>query len=127
MRSFQAGADVCTLFEHGTPPFALPGFSINRFLQVAQITTFSFLVTYVVTNLACFVCSVTGAPNFRPEFRYYHWSTALLGVVLSLFLCIRIDPLVGLIAIFFTFVLWIFIYWKHPGAISLLAVCILAH
>jgi len=41
---------------HFTPPHTAPR---------------SFLLSYGVINLACFLCIVSGAPNFRPGFRWF--------------------------------------------------------
>ena len=38
-----------------------------------------FLLTYWLTNVACFVHRVSGHPNFRPQFRFFSWHTALVG------------------------------------------------
>ena len=40
-------------------------------------------MTFLVTNLACFLLKVSSAPNFRPSFRYFNWSTAVFGTVIS--------------------------------------------
>ena len=47
--------------------------------QVASVVTMVFLYTYGMTNLAAFVESFGANPSFRPRFKLYHWSTALLG------------------------------------------------
>ena len=40
-----------------------------------------YLITYAITNFACFGLSITGAPNFRPKFKYVH--SPLLGIALQ--------------------------------------------
>lgn len=49
---------------------------------VASIISGFFLLVYFFTNFACFVLRITGAPNFRPRFRYFTWHTALAGALL---------------------------------------------
>jgi amino acid transporter len=49
---------------------------------IAPILTMFFLLTYALTNMACFVHRVSGHPNFRPQFRYFSWHTAIVGAVL---------------------------------------------
>jgi len=49
---------------------------------VASIISGFFLLVYFFTNLACFVLRISGAPNFRPRFKYFTWHTALLGALL---------------------------------------------
>ena len=49
---------------------------------IAPILTLFFLLTYWLTNVACFIHRVSGHPNFRPQFKLFTWHTALLGAVL---------------------------------------------
>lgn len=53
----------------------------QAFNLVAQVITEFFLVTYGVLNLAAFVEGLGKNPSFRPQFRFFHWSTALVGAV----------------------------------------------
>lgn len=46
---------------------------------IAPIITAFFCMSYALTNFTCFALSITGAPNFRPTFRYWSRWTALLG------------------------------------------------
>jgi len=46
---------------------------------MATVITMFFLYTYGMTNLAAFIESVSGNPSFRPRFKMFHWSAALLG------------------------------------------------
>ena len=46
---------------------------------VATLITMFFLYSYGMINLAAFIEDFGGNPSFRPHFRYFHWSTALLG------------------------------------------------
>jgi potassium/chloride transporter 9 len=61
-------------------------FDIN---QIAVFITMAFLMTFVVTNLACFLLKIASAPNFRPSFRYFNSASAGFGAlmcVLAMFL-----------------------------------------
>jgi len=58
---------------------------------VASIVTMVFLYTYGMTNLAAFVESFGANPSFRPRFRYYHWSTALLGSMACVWTAFQIN------------------------------------
>ncbi|PUU72580.1 amino acid permease-domain-containing protein [Tuber borchii] len=51
--------------------------------QIANIVTMTYLMTFLVTNLACFLLKIGSAPNFRPSFRYFTWWTAAAGAVVS--------------------------------------------
>ncbi|ODV92819.1 hypothetical protein CANCADRAFT_30856 [Tortispora caseinolytica NRRL Y-17796] len=55
-------------------------FDIN---QIAGLITMSFLLTFLITNLACFLLKISSAPNFRPLFRWFNWETAFAGAIAS--------------------------------------------
>ncbi|KAL1958729.1 hypothetical protein VTO42DRAFT_3848 [Malbranchea cinnamomea] len=55
-------------------------FDINR---IASFITMTYLMTFLVTNLACFLLKVGSAPNFRPSFHYFNSWTALAGTIIS--------------------------------------------
>jgi len=44
------------------------------------------LMCYAFVNLACALQTLLQTPNWRPSFKYYHWSLSFLGV----FLCVAI-------------------------------------
>ena len=48
---------------------------------VAEVISMFFLIAYGTINLSAFVESKGGNPSFRPQFRFFHWSTALLGAI----------------------------------------------
>uniref|UniRef100_A0A8B9IZB4 Solute carrier family 12 member 7 n=1 Tax=Amazona collaria TaxID=241587 RepID=A0A8B9IZB4_9PSIT len=55
-------------------------FCLNRF----------FLMCYMFVNLACAVQTLLRTPNWRPRFKYYHWTLSFLGMSLCLalmFIC----------------------------------------
>ncbi|PTU24977.1 hypothetical protein P175DRAFT_0471691 [Aspergillus ochraceoroseus IBT 24754] len=53
-------------------------FDIN---QIASFVTMTYLMTFLVMNLACFLLKIGSAPNFRPSFHYFNWQTAAAGAV----------------------------------------------
>lgn len=55
-------------------------FDINR---IASFITMTYLMTFLATNLACFLLKVGSAPNFRPSFHYFNWHTAAAGALIS--------------------------------------------
>lgn len=55
-------------------------FDINR---IASFITMTYLMTFLATNLACFLLKVGSAPNFRPSFHYFNWYTAAAGALIS--------------------------------------------
>jgi amino acid transporter len=48
---------------------------------VAAIITMFFLYSYGMINLAAFIEGFSENPSFRPRFRWFHWSSALVGAV----------------------------------------------
>lgn len=54
---------------------------IGQVNVIAPIVSMLYLISYAITNFACFALAVTGAPNFRPTFRYFSWHTAFIGFV----------------------------------------------
>ncbi len=73
------------------------GASLNG---VAALISMFFLYSYGMINLAAFIEDFGGNPSFRPQFRYFHWSTALLGGIGCTVVAFLINWKAGLIAIF---------------------------
>jgi len=73
--------------------------SLAAFDVIASIITMFFLCTYGMVNLAAFVESFGANPSFRPRFRFYHWSTSLLGFLACLVAMMLIDVLAATIAV----------------------------
>lgn len=65
---------------------------------VAAVITMFFLYTYGTTNLAAFIESIGDNPSFRPRFRFYHKSVALLGAVGCAAAAFLIQPWAALVA-----------------------------
>lgn len=59
--------------------------------SIAAIMGMFFLYTFGLLNFAAFVEGYSKNPSFRPKFRYFHWSMALLGVVLSIGSAMLVD------------------------------------
>ena len=59
---------------------------------VAGAITMFFLYTYGMLNLAAFIEAAAGNPSFRPRFKVFHWSTALLGAVGCIATALIISP-----------------------------------
>ncbi|KAL6709741.1 hypothetical protein ACN47E_001170 [Coniothyrium glycines] len=49
--------------------------------QIASFITMTYLMTFLVTNLACFLLKIVSAPNFRPSFHWFNWQTAAIGTL----------------------------------------------
>ena len=75
------------------------GDSMAAFDMIAAIVSMFFLCTYGMINFAAFVESFGANPSFRPRFRFYHWSTSILGAFACLVVMILIDALAAAVAI----------------------------
>lgn len=84
----------------------------GAFDMVATVVTMFFLFTYGMTNLAAFVESFGSNPSFRPRYRAYHWSMALLGAVGCTGAAILIDPVAAIVAILMILGLYMYIRRK---------------
>ncbi|XP_030607722.1 solute carrier family 12 member 7-like isoform X2 [Archocentrus centrarchus] len=51
---------------------------------VAPILSMFFLMCYLFVNLACAVQTLLCTPNWRPRFKFYHWSLSFIGMSLCL-------------------------------------------
>lgn len=75
------------------------GDSMAAFDMIAAVVTMFFLCTYGMINLAAFVESFSANPSFRPRFRFYHWTTSILGFVACFVVMLLIDALAAIVAI----------------------------
>uniref|UniRef100_A0A7N8YGQ6 Solute carrier family 12 member 7b n=1 Tax=Mastacembelus armatus TaxID=205130 RepID=A0A7N8YGQ6_9TELE len=60
------------------------GILIASLDSVAPILSMFFLMCYLFVNLACAVQTLLRTPNWRPRFKYYHWTLSFLGMSLCL-------------------------------------------
>ena len=60
---------------------AQAGIMLGDLNAIAPIITMFFMVTYGTLNLACFYEGISRNPSYRPQFRFSHWSLALVGAV----------------------------------------------
>ncbi|VDK88309.1 unnamed protein product [Onchocerca ochengi] len=54
--------------------------------HIAAVVDFFFLMCYAFINVICAMHSIIKTPNWRPRYKYYHWSLALLGAFLCFFI-----------------------------------------
>ncbi|OJD31133.1 cation chloride cotransporter [Diplodia corticola] len=82
--------------------------------QIASLVTMAYLMTFLVTNLACFLLKVASAPNFRPSFHFFNWWTAAIGAIASALTMFFVDGL-SASACFATIVLiFLIIHYTTP-------------
>lgn len=86
---------------------------IGQINIIAPIVSMLFLLSYAITNFACFVLKVTGAPNFRPRFRKFSWHTALAGFVSCVAVMFFIDPMYAAASILLMIVIFCAIHIRQ--------------
>ncbi|CAJ0586816.1 unnamed protein product, partial [Mesorhabditis spiculigera] len=79
---------------------------------IAEVLDFFFLMCYAFVNLICFMHSILKAPNWRPRFKYYHWSLSLLGAFLCFFIMFASKWQFATIACVLTFGIYKYVEWK---------------
>merc|ERR1711871_794637 len=82
---------------------------------VAPLITSFFCMSYALCNLTAFVLSITGAPNFRPTWRYFSWQLSLLGFVMNLGVMFVLSWSQALIALVLLVGLFGYVWWRHPS------------
>ncbi|XP_028282952.1 solute carrier family 12 member 7-like isoform X2 [Parambassis ranga] len=68
--------------------------------DVAPILSMFFLMCYLFVNLACAIQTLLRTPNWRPRFKFYHWTLSFLGMSLCLslmFICSWYYALVAMV------------------------------
>ncbi|XP_066590703.1 solute carrier family 12 member 4 isoform X2 [Prorops nasuta] len=60
------------------------GILLGNVDYLAPLLSMFFLMCYGFVNLACAVQTLLRTPNWRPRFKYYHWSLSVLGLSLCI-------------------------------------------
>lgn len=89
---------------------------IGSLNTIAQINSVLFMLSYLATNLACLSIEITGAPNFRPTFKYFSWHTCFGGLVGTLVMMFVINPLYASSSIILCLILVIALYLFSPAS-----------
>ena len=82
--------------------------------QIAAFVTMAYLMTFLVTNLACFLLKISSAPNFRPSFQYFNWMTALLGTTLSAVTMFFVDGVYASASAIVVITIFLLIHYTSP-------------
>lgn len=82
--------------------------------QIATFVTMTYLMTFLVTNLACFCLSISSAPNFRPSFHYFDWWTAGFGALVSGVSMFFVDSLFATGCVCILVVIFLIIHYTTP-------------
>uniref|UniRef100_A0A1B0CEI6 Solute carrier family 12 member 9 n=2 Tax=Lutzomyia longipalpis TaxID=7200 RepID=A0A1B0CEI6_LUTLO len=89
---------------------------IGSLNTIAQINSVLFMLSYLATNLACLGIELTGAPNFRPSFKYYSWHTCFFGLIGTLIMMFVINPIYSSSSIILCLVLVIGLHLFSPAS-----------
>mmetsp|Transcript_1954 Transcript_1954/g.4868 ORF Transcript_1954/g.4868 Transcript_1954/m.4868 type:complete len:537 (+) Transcript_1954:3-1613(+) len=71
-------------------------------------------MSYALVNLTCLTLALSGAPNFRPMFKYWNKWTALLGMGTNLFVMFYLDYRHGMILCGILVILLIYLVFRGP-------------
>ncbi len=100
---------VTFIISVGVIYYAREGSTGGALNAIAAIITMLFLCTYGITNLAAFVESFGANPSFRPRFKLFHWSIALLGAIGCIFAAFLINALFALVAVMIVALLFVYV------------------
>jgi potassium/chloride transporter 9 len=82
--------------------------------QIASFVTMTYLMTFLVTNLACFLLTIGSAPNFRPSFHFFNWQTAFFGTVVSGVVMFFVDRVYAAVAVGLMAFIFLLIHYTTP-------------
>ncbi|KAL3688956.1 hypothetical protein R1sor_015265 [Riccia sorocarpa] len=80
---------------------------------VAPLVSICFLTCYSALNFSCVVLSMLKAPSWRPKWKYYHWSFALLGFLLCFGMNFAIKWYWAIVACVVLVLLYIYIDYRQ--------------
>lgn len=89
---------------------------IGSLNTIAQVNSVLFMLSYLATNLACLGIELTGAPNFRPLFKYFTWHTCLIGLLGTLIMMFVINPIYASSSIILCLILVIALHLFSPAS-----------
>ncbi|TQS38214.1 hypothetical protein Golomagni_01290 [Golovinomyces magnicellulatus] len=82
--------------------------------QIASFITMTYLMTFLVMNLACFLLKISSAPNFRPSFHFFNWQTALFGTIISAIAMFFVDGISATACVSILISIFIIIHYNTP-------------
>ncbi|KAF2474876.1 solute carrier family 12 protein [Lindgomyces ingoldianus] len=82
--------------------------------QIASFITMTYLMTFLVTNLACFLLKIGSAPNFRPSFHFFNWQTAAIGTVVSGVTMFLVDGVYASGCVALLMIIFLIIHYTTP-------------
>eukprot|EP00939_MAST-03C_sp_MAST-3C-sp1_P000184 g184.t1 len=90
------------------------GLLLGSIDAIAPVQTGFFCLSYALCNLTCFALKITGAPNFRPKFKWFCWQSALVGFILNVAVMFWLNWLSALVSTFALVCIFMIILFKGP-------------
>lgn len=87
---------------------------LSNINQIASFVTMTYLLTFLVTNLACFLLTISSAPNFRPSFHYFNVWTAGFGALVSGASMFVVDGLYASASVTIVVIIFLLIHYTTP-------------
>lgn len=82
--------------------------------QIASFVTMTYLMTFLVMNLATFLLKIGSAPNFRPSFHFFSWETALAGTIVSGAAMFFVDGVYASACVAVLIIIFLLIHYTTP-------------
>lgn len=82
---------------------------------IAPLISNFFMVSYAITNYACFATTVAEAPGWRPSFKYYDPYLSFTGAVLCVVVMFLMDWSTALITILVCVILYRYLKYVAPS------------
>lgn len=79
---------------------------------LAPLLSMFFLMCYGFVNLACAVQTLLRTPNWRPRFKFYHWSLSLFAVLLCISIMFMTSWYMALIAMVMAVIIYKYIEYR---------------
>lgn len=79
---------------------------------LAPLLSMFFLMCYGFVNLACAVQTLLRTPNWRPRFKFYHWSLSLFGLCLCISIMFMTSWYMALIAMTIAVIIYKYIEYR---------------
>ncbi|CAE7550458.1 SLC12A5 [Symbiodinium pilosum] len=75
--------------------------TIGELNAIAPLLTMFFLMCYTCVNMSCTILHFVSDPNWRPTFRYHHWSISLIAAALCVWMMFAMAAVIAMAAILF--------------------------
>lgn len=79
---------------------------------LAPLLSMFFLMCYGFVNLACAVQTLLRTPNWRPRFKFYHWSLSIFGLGLCISIMFMTSWYMALIAMTMAGIIYKYIEYR---------------